>query len=344
MRVIGETFYGETLAHTHQLQMLAKDAEIVKRDHALELAEKTQALIVAQKDNVILEMKIQAHARRIKELEDQLSRQDESTLAKKGVYPCAISKATNLLASKAYTLQVSWEPLKWFELMNLFQFTVDVYLGFFTLVAMASMILGFIIWVINRLFTKMKRPPKFRMKLLLKNVATPPPIGIFMACIPIFLAYPLNNPSAASFEATAGDWLDQISLDKTRVQKYKHPFSVEADKEDEEEENEFWDPRAWKRANFLLTTICFMCCMLVFWEFSYSPAFTENIYGYLILFKIMRAVAEFVLESFLHEKLLVMPFAVVLSVSESMMAMGSADFIGFTLFYFFNLTLMKPSS
>ncbi|KAG1710157.1 hypothetical protein DVH05_017163 [Phytophthora capsici] len=83
-----------------------------------------------------------------------------------------------------------------------------------------------------------------------------------------------------------------------------------------------------------------MCCMLVFWEFSYSPAFTENIYGYLILFKIMRAVAEFVLESFLHEKLLVMPFAVVLSVSESMMAMGSADFIGFTLFYFFNLTLV----
>lgn len=65
-----------------------------------------------------------------------------ATLAKKGVYPCAISKATNLLASKAYTLQVSWEPLNWFELMNLFQFTVDVYLGFFTLVAMASMILG----------------------------------------------------------------------------------------------------------------------------------------------------------------------------------------------------------
>ncbi|KAG1710115.1 hypothetical protein DVH05_017122 [Phytophthora capsici] len=144
-----------------------------------------------------------------------------ATLAKKQVYPCAISKATNLLASKAYTLQVSWEPLKWFELfelMNLFQFTVDVYLGFFTLVAMASMILGFIIWVINRLFTKMKRPPMFCMKLLLKNVATPPPIGIFMACIPIFLACvliyiwwhvltstdPLNNPSVASFEAVVG--------------------------------------------------------------------------------------------------------------------------------------------
>ncbi|KAF1783977.1 Growth factor receptor cysteine-rich domain [Phytophthora cactorum] len=324
-----------------------------------------------------------------------------ATLAKKDIYPCTISKATNLLASKEYTLQVSWEPLNWFELMNLFQFTVDVYLGFFTLVAMASMILGFVIWAINRLFTKMKRPPKFRMKLLLKNVATPPPIGVFFAIVPIFVACmliytwwhvlastdPLNSPSAASFEATAGDWLDQISLDKTRVENYKRgrvglslvvigiyllllgsrliipetldakpednaykemsittptdPFSVEADKEEEEEEeNEFWDPRAWKRANFLLTTVCFMAPMLVFWEFSYSPSFTNNIYGYLVLFKILRTVMELVLEHFLHEKLLVMPFAVVLSASESMMAMGSADFIGFTMFYFVNLTLV----
>ncbi|KAL4109781.1 hypothetical protein PRIC1_001476 [Phytophthora ramorum] len=320
-------------------------------------------------------------------------------LAKKGISPCTFSKATNQLASKAYTLQVSWEPLNWFELMNLFQFTVDVYLGFFTLVAVASMILGFVIWVINRLFTKMKRPPKFRMKLLLKNVASAPPIGIFMASVPIFAACvliytwwhvlasttPLTTPSAASFEATAGDWLDQISLDVTRVENYKRgrvglslivigiyllmlgskllvpetmdsksednaykemavttpedPFSVEADKE-EEEENEFWDPRAWKRANFLLTTLCFMASMLVFWEFSYSPSFTANIYGYLVLFKIMRTAMELVLEHFLHEKLLVLPFAVVLSASESMMAMGSADFIGFTLFYFVNLTLV----
>ncbi|OWZ22617.1 hypothetical protein PHMEG_0002652 [Phytophthora megakarya] len=329
-----------------------------------------------------------------------------ATLAKKGIYPCAISKATNLLASNEYTLQVTWEPLDWFELMNLFQFTVDVYLGFFTLVAVASMLLGFIIWIINRLFTKMKRPPKFRMKLLLKNVATPPPIGIVLAFVPIIAACmliytwwhvlastdPLKSPSAASFEATAGDWLDQISLNKTRVQNYKRgrvglslfvigiylvflgsrllvpetldakpednaykemsitapadPFLVEThekekgEKEEDGDEEEFWVPRVWKRGNFHLTTVCFMVPMLVFWEFSYSPSFTEGIYGYLVLFKIMRTVVEFVLEHVLHEKLLVMPFSVVLSASESMMAMGSADFIGFTLFYFVNLTLV----
>lgn len=323
-----------------------------------------------------------------------------TTLAKKDIYPCTINIATNQLASKEYTLQVSWVPLDWFALLNLFQFTVDVYLGFFTLVAVASMLLGFVLWVINRLFTKMKQPPKFRMKLLLKNVATPPPIGIFFALVPIcvvcMLVYtwwhvlassdPLTSPSAASFEGTAGDWLDQISLDKTRVENYKRgrvglslvvigfyllllgsrllvpetldakpeddaykelsivrpidPFLVEAKKAEEEEGSELWDPRAWKRANFLLTTVCFMAPMLVFWEFSYSPLFTSNTYGYLVLFKILRAVMEYVVEYFLHEKLLVMPFAVVLSASEIMMAMGSADFIGFITFYVVNLTLV----
>lgn len=345
------------------------------------------------------------------------------TLATKDIYPCAISKATNQLASKEYMLQISWEPLNWFELMNLFQFTVDVYLGFFTLVAMASMMLGvrssafandFLLVLMLTLVSSLAVRHLGHQSPVHKNEAAAEvpheasaqehrvtsPIGIFLASVPIFVAClliytwwhvlaskdPLNTPNAASFEDTAGDWLDRISLDKTRVQNYKRgrvglsliiigiyllllgsrllvpetldakpednaykemsittpsdPFSVEADKDEEEEENEFWDPRAWKRANFLLTTVCFMVAMLVFWEFSYSPSFTENIYGYLVFFKILRTAMEFVLEHFLHEKLLVMPFAVVLSASESMMAMGSADFIGFTLFYFVNLTLV----
>lgn len=247
----------------------------------------------------------------------------------------------------------------------------------------------------------MKRPPKFRMKLLLKNVGSPPPIGIFLAAGPIFAACmliyvwwhvlasatPLDTPSAASFEATAGSWLDQISLDTTRVENYKRgrvglslvvigcyllalgskllvpetldpkpqdnaykemtveapedPFAVEKEKEEKEgEEEEFWTPRDWKRSNLLLTTACFMAAMLVFWEFSYSSTFTAYIYGSLVLFKILRAGLEFILEHVLHEKLFVLPFAVVLSVSESMMAMGSADFIGFTLFYFVNMAFI----
>lgn len=63
-------------------------------------------------------------------------------MAKKGIDPCVISRRTKKLASSDYALLVSWEPLDWFALMNLFQFTVDVYLVFFTLVGFLSIIQG----------------------------------------------------------------------------------------------------------------------------------------------------------------------------------------------------------
>lgn len=255
-----------------------------------------------------------------------------------------------------------------------------------------------ILWIINRLLTKMKKPPKFRMKILLKNIAYPPCIGILLAVIPILItcafiyiwwhtftsSAPLTDPNAASFEGVAGDWLDQISLTEDRVTKYKKgrigvslvvsgaylmllgarllvpetldpqyednaykematapvdPFMVE-DESEKADENEFWEPRRWKQANLLLLTLCFMAMLLLVWEFSYSSMFTTNIYGFLVLFKVLRNVLEIVLENLLYEKLLVMPFVVVLSLSETVIAMGSADFIGFTLFYFVNLSFL----
>lgn len=257
------------------------------------------------------------------------------------------------------------------------------------------------VWVINRLFTRMKKPPRLRFKLLLKNLSTPPAVGVGLATVPVavlcMLIYlwwitptssdPVLSPNSVSFEGTAGDWLDQTALDKTRVTKYKmgrvgmslllagcyllsrgaallvpetinarhednaykemvvsgdaDPFSgpFKADDE-EEEENEFWDPITWKRANLLLVTLAFMVVMLVSWEFSYSSMFTANIYGFLVLLKIARNMLEPLLDAFLHDKLLVLPLMLVVAASEDLIAMGSADFLGFTLFYFCNLSFL----
>jgi prophage antirepressor-like protein len=83
MRVVGETFYGETLVHTHQLEMLQQSRdhaiEMLKKDHevTVEVAKNNAELAkkdgeVAKRDIVILEMKNEIQARRIKELEDKL--------------------------------------------------------------------------------------------------------------------------------------------------------------------------------------------------------------------------------------------------------------------------------
>lgn len=65
-----------------------------------------------------------------------------ANMAKKNIYPCTISAATDKIASNDYSLYVTWDPLSWFELMNLFQFTVDIYLGFFMLVGFVSIMQG----------------------------------------------------------------------------------------------------------------------------------------------------------------------------------------------------------
>jgi hypothetical protein len=74
IRTVGETFYGETVVHTHQLEML-------KKDHKLELSKKDQELItakkdveLAKKDVSISEMKNEIQANRIQELEEKLRR------------------------------------------------------------------------------------------------------------------------------------------------------------------------------------------------------------------------------------------------------------------------------
>ncbi|TMW66589.1 hypothetical protein Poli38472_014565 [Pythium oligandrum] len=92
MRTVGETFYGETLVHTHQLQMLkqdhefqlisaAKDHELqlvtATKDHELQLVTALKNFELVKKDYEILELKNEAQARRIKELESMLRRMNE---------------------------------------------------------------------------------------------------------------------------------------------------------------------------------------------------------------------------------------------------------------------------
>lgn len=84
MRVVGETFFGETIVHMHTLEMqkknaelelTVKDVELAKKD--TELAKKDTELAKKNAELVILEMKNEAQARRIKELEEQVRRREK---------------------------------------------------------------------------------------------------------------------------------------------------------------------------------------------------------------------------------------------------------------------------
>lgn len=80
---------------------------------------------------------------------------------------------------------------------------------------------AFIVWGINRLLTKLRRPPRFHGSVLFHIVAEAPTEGVILASIPAILTIlfvwlwfgensflassdPVDNPSALNFEGVAG--------------------------------------------------------------------------------------------------------------------------------------------
>lgn len=78
MRSIGKSFYGSTLVHQHQVDMIKKDHELqlvtATKDLQLALERARTEAKLANKDIEILEIKNHVQARRIQELEEMLRR------------------------------------------------------------------------------------------------------------------------------------------------------------------------------------------------------------------------------------------------------------------------------
>ena len=62
-----------------------------------------------------------------------------------------------------YQFRVSLKPLTYFELLNSFGFDYYLYFIIFIIIAVVALIFVMIFWIIHRLFTRIKRPPPFRV-------------------------------------------------------------------------------------------------------------------------------------------------------------------------------------
>ena len=77
------------------------------------------------------------------------------------ILPCADD-----FDDRNYTLQFSYEPLSYLELLNQFEFTADVYIAFFILMGLLIVLVGAVVWAVNRILTKLRHPPRFRWVFL----------------------------------------------------------------------------------------------------------------------------------------------------------------------------------
>ena len=290
------------------------------------------------------------------------------------IKPCAFD-INGEIESNRYILEVIFFPLDWFQLLNKFQFGGAIYVGFYTLVGIISASIGVLLWCSNRIFTKLRYPPRLRGYSLLKMVATPSLHGYCLAALPIltclwiiyfwFVASEIDG-----LEGIRGDWFSSSVFDQesaeiqkkgraglslvvfglyvtlygttllipSKEQKTRRDDIEDMLKEEKCPQSDLWQPSSWKRAHFVWYTLVLECLLLCVLEFSYSETFERTLYKTIAFFKFSHIFVEILALLIFKEQMLCAPLVALIGVIEIMVTMGAADFVDFTTMHFITIS------
>ena len=87
-----------------------------------------------------------------------------------------------------YTLDVSYHPLDYIELIVWFVFEEKVFLIIFFIAGFLTILISVILWTSVRLTTMLENPPRVRIWSTLLLIVIPPFQGVLLGFIPIFVA------------------------------------------------------------------------------------------------------------------------------------------------------------
>lgn len=121
------------------------------------------------------------------------------SLEASGIEQCP-TDVNGKIASKEYQLEVRYFPLSWYALLNSFQFTPPIYILFFLFAGLLTVFMGVLVYVINRLLTRLRYPPKFRGLALLYAISMPCvfgcSLGVGSTLIAVLIVWQWLMPSA----------------------------------------------------------------------------------------------------------------------------------------------------
>lgn len=114
----------------------------------------------------------------------------QQSLEASGIPQC-ITDINGKIATKEYQLEVRYIPLRWYALLNAFQFTPGIYILFFLLAGVMTVLSAILVYVLNRLLTRLRFPPLFHGVPLLYAIAMPAVFGCSLSGGSIFVAVAL---------------------------------------------------------------------------------------------------------------------------------------------------------
>ena len=263
-----------------------------------------------------------------------------------------------------YTLSFTLTALNFFNLLNAFAFNNLFYLMLFVGIGGFAVAITVIFWLFNRIFTRLRFPPKFRFLPYLRIITTPPLVGTCLAMIPFLIGQRTIRAmivSTAFFDALPTD-LDNLGKTITddeltkgqngrmavcfmivslfmlwscsRIMIPKRNAVLEIG---EDEDEEVFSQEEWKRSHFIIANLAINAVNVALIEFSFTAMYGQMFFVCFLLMKVLHIIIEMMQESFLKEALLCTPASVCLSMTAGLVTIAADDFTDFTLGFFLEL-------
>lgn len=292
-----------------------------------------------------------------------------SVMRERGIEPCEVD-INGDIKSLGYDLQVSYYPLNWFDLLNRFEFKVPVYFILYTVMGFTICFMGGIVYGTNRLLTKLRHPPRFLGLSLIKLVSGPQIEGSALALIPyltimmiIYSCFGPSNTSAFGFNNVHSQWAstglisDKVAIDNSvgrlgssllvlgfwivyRGLQKLVPFPDESLLVESNKPSQSTINIVSKRAHFITISFAIQVMMLIFFEYSYSDSFRNQIYRFVVLFRIFSSGIDILMSRTINEKLLMAPLMVLIHMTEILITIGARDFVEFAMTFFIKVAMM----
>ena len=262
-----------------------------------------------------------------------------------------------------YRLNVKFYPLNYQELIIKFAYSRGIFLLLFTLIGILTIFLAFLFWIIVRLTTQLRNPPKLRFKsmfwLIYPQAITGFVLGLMPAifvtgCVravliegyfpelfgelegkynPVLSQETRQGRLGFSFIAMAVISIFEGSKLFVPKRESKREKEIEEKREKSSRKKSIWIPIEWRRSNLIICSIFASIILAAIIEFSFWRHFGRYIWEIIILLKVFNNIVGSAFDAQLGEALLSAPIMSAFGIVESIVTLSANDFVDFLLSY-----------